>query len=288
MKPKLNPSSLRRNRKAVSPAFSTMILTAGVIVMILVAMAYAGNILNLKLAQNEFTANKQFMQTTGQQMDDIAWTIGRTQSIAYSSRFGAIKFEETVLSYHIRFHNSSGWFESSAETGIILFNMPVSAYSMGGGYFERVPFSANSSFILFGSQAPVYQVLCEEKLPMQDGSYLRVMLIPTMRVLNSTITGGQSYLKFYLPSLESGSSSYKTQALTLTGGGISKIKPQGNVDQVNVTVSFPKASELGFDESFFQFNSTSVILNSASTPPLKAGSTVEFYIGKVQVSIGAA
>jgi hypothetical protein len=60
-----------------------MILMAGVIVMILVAMSYASNILNLKVAQNEFDGNKQFMATTGQQLDDIAWTIGRTQTITY-------------------------------------------------------------------------------------------------------------------------------------------------------------------------------------------------------------
>ena len=264
-----------------------MILTAGVIVMILVAMTYANNILNFKVAQNEFESNKQFMKTTGQQIDDIAWTIGRTQTVTYSSRFGDVKLQESVLEYSVSVHTSSGWetLTLPGETGIVLFNMPVSAYSMGNNYFERVPTSADSSFVLFDSSAPVSQVICEEKLPMNDGSYLRIALVPTIRVLESTIAGTQTF-KFYLPSLQSGNSPYQSQSLTLTGQGISKVTCN-DVDQVIISVTFPKAAELGFDESFFSFNSTTVTLDSTSSPSLAPNSVVEFYVGEVQVSVGA-
>ena len=258
-----------------------MILTAGVIVMILVAMTYANNILNFKIAQNEYESSKKFMQTTGQQMDDIAWTIGRTQTVTYSSRFGGVKLQEAVLEYSVTVHSSSGvqTLTLPGETGIVLFNMPVSSYSMGNNYFERVPTSANSSFLLFDSSAPVSQVICEEKLPMNDGSYLRIALVPTIRVLESWIAGSQN-LKFYLPSLQSGNSPYQSQSLTLTGEGIYKVTCE-DVYQVDISVAFPKAAELGFDESFFNFNSTTVTWESPSS------SIVEFYVGKVQVSVGA-
>jgi hypothetical protein len=284
---KLTCKSLRRNRKAISPAFSTMILTAGVIVMILVAMTYASNILNQKLAENEFSSNQQGMQTTGQQLDDIAWTVGRTQTVTYSSRFGAVKFENLALCYNISVHTSAGWDSQtvSAQTGIILFNMPLSAYKMVDGYFTRLPSTANGSFLLSESSAPISQVFCLQKAGMSYGSYLQIALVPTMRVLTSTV-GNQSYLKFYVPSLTSGECPYRTQSLTLTGEGISKIT-RGGVDQVIVTASFPKGAS-GFDASFFKFSNTTVTLNSASTPRLPAGSVVDFYVGNVQVSIGAA
>ena len=51
------------------------------------------------------------------------------------------------------------------------------------------------------------QVLCEEKLPMSDGSYSRIVVVPTLRILNSTITvtkDSTSYFEFYLPILENG------------------------------------------------------------------------------------
>ncbi len=100
----IHRQSLRRDKRAVSPAISTVILTAAVVVMILVAMNFANNFLNMRMAENEFSANKQFMLTTGLQIDDIAWTIGRTQTVRYSSQFGSIKFQSSTLNYSFEVH----------------------------------------------------------------------------------------------------------------------------------------------------------------------------------------
>ncbi|MGF3522953.1 MAG: hypothetical protein ACQXXJ_07640, partial [Candidatus Bathyarchaeia archaeon] len=54
---------LRANRKAVSPAISSVILTAAVVVMVLVAMVYTNRFLDSRMAENEFSTNKQFMLT---------------------------------------------------------------------------------------------------------------------------------------------------------------------------------------------------------------------------------
>ena len=123
---------------------------------------------------------------------------------------------------------------------------------------------------------------------MSDGSFTRIALIPTMRVLTSTITsttGTTNYFKFYLPDLENGTNLYRSQSITLTGDGISKVTAIG-VDQVSISVSFPKAASLGFDSSFFNFKSNTVTLNSTSTPQMTPNSVVEFYVGKVVVAIG--
>jgi hypothetical protein len=279
-------SRLLKDKRAASPAISTVILTAAGIVMILIAMSYATNLLNLKMAQNEYSTNKQFMQTTGQQIDDIAWTVGRSQTISYSCKEGNVKFQDAVLNYTFQIHTSSGWtnLTLSGKTGIILYNMPVSSYSLGDDYFERVPSNSNSSFLLSGASAPISQVLCEEKIPMSDGSYTRIALIPTMRVLASTVTS-TNYFKFYLPDLENGINLYRSQSITLTGNGISKVIKSG-VDQVKISVDYPNAEDLGFDSSFFNFKSSTVTLNSTSTPRMNANSVVEFYVGKVVVAIG--
>jgi hypothetical protein len=252
--------------------------------MILVVMTFGNGYLNSGLAQNEFNANKQFMQTTGLQIDDIAWTTGRTQTITYSSKFGSLNFTEAALNYTIQVHTASGWqnLTSPVQTGIILFNMPVSSYSLGNNYFERVPSSANSSFLQSGSAAPVGQVLCEEKLSANEKSYSRLAVVPTFRVLNSNITGTQqfltSYYKFYLPILGTGTNLYRSQSVTLTGNGITKITVS-NVDQVKIIVDFPKQSA-GFNPSFFNFNQ---ITQSMVLPH---GSVAEFYMGNVVVSMG--
>ena len=261
---------------------------ASAIVMIMIAMSYANNILELKVAQNEFSTNKQFMQTTGQQIDDIAWTVGRTQTLSYSCKYGNVRFEEAALTYTFRVHytGTSTWenLSISGTTGFILYNMPIGYYSLGNNYFQRLPSNANSSFLLSDSTSPISQVLCEQRLPMNDGSYARIALVPTMRVLASTV-GSTSYFKFYLPDLENGTNLYRSQSITMTGDGITKVARSG-VDQVQISVSFPKAASLGFDTSFFNFNSTTITLNNTSTPKLTPNSIVEFYVGKVVVALG--
>jgi hypothetical protein len=280
--------SLRKDKKAVSPAISTIILTAVGIVLIFAAMTFANSSLNTQMANNEFTSSKQFMLTTGQQIDDIAWTTGRTQTVTYSSKFGGVNFQELALNYTFSVHTSSGWetLTPTGETGIILYNMPVSSYSPGNGYFEPIFF--NGSFLQSGSSAPVSQVFGEEKLPMNDGDYTRVVLVPTLRMLSSTITGDQqnatSYFKFYLPLLENGTNQYISPSLTVTGDGITKITASG-VDQVKIDLSFPNS---GFTSSFFNFNSTSITLNNTTNPQITANSVVEFYLGQVIVTIGQA
>lgn len=205
MKTRNNHKSLRRDTRAVSPAISTVVLTAAGIVMILIAMSYANNMLSLKMAQNEFSTNKQFMQTTAQQIDDIAWTVGRTQTVSFSSKYGNVQFQAVALNYTFRIHTSSGWenLTISGKTGIILYNMPVGSYSLGNNYFQRLPNNVTSSFLLSGSTAPISQVICEQKVPMADGTYSRIALVPNMRVLTSTVTS-TNYFKFYLPDLENG------------------------------------------------------------------------------------
>jgi hypothetical protein len=127
-------------------------------------------------------------------------------------------------------------------------------------------------------------VFVREVLPLPGGSYNRIVLVPTMRVLSSTISSS-SYLKFYLPALENGTNPYRSQSVTLTGEGITKIARSG-VDQVTISVTYPQASSLGFNSTFFNFKSQTITLNSTSTPKLSSNSVVEFYVGEVRVIIG--
>lgn len=266
--------SLRKDKRAASPAISTVIMTAAVVVMVLVAMSFAENTLSMRMAENEFTSNQQFMRTTGQQIDDIAWMVGRTQTVSYSGRYGQVSFQPDVLTYTFEVHSTtSGLHVMSCKTGIILFNMPVSALSRGNDYFERVPNYANSSFIQSGSSAPVAQVFSIEKLPMEDGSYIRTVVVPTVRIL-----GTGDYFKFYLPTLDNGTNLYRSQSITMVGNDISKLPIIQNVDQVKITVTFNNASQ-GFDSSFFNFrqNPETVVLPVASA---------EIYVGNVVVTIG--
>ena len=174
-------------------------------------------------------------------------------------------------------------------TGMILYNMPVSTYTFGNNYFERISPTSNGSFLQQGPSAPVSHVFCIEKLPMAEGNYTRIVVVPSIRMLNSTIVGAQqnatNYFKFYLPTLEPGTHLYRSQSITMTGTDITKISKSG-VNQVRINVTFPNSGQ-GFGYDFFNFDHTISSLNMASeTLSLPVNSIVEFYIGKVIVTLG--
>jgi hypothetical protein len=233
------------------------------------------------MAANEFSSNKQFMQTTGLQIDDIAWTIGRTQTVTYSSKFGFLSYNESALNYTIQVYSNNVLIAnfSSPATGIIQYKIPIDEYSIGNNYFERVPYSTNGSFLQSGSSAPVTQVFCMEKLLNNQTDYTQIVLVPTIRMLNSSVTGVQptNYLKFYMPYLINGGSTYSSSpSITLTGENVGKTTDV-NVNKIVISVS-PNAKS-GFNTSFFNFPTNTITLNMSN-------SVVEFYSGEVQVTEG--
>jgi len=277
-KDKIPLRRLRRDEKAVSPAISTVILTSAVVVLLLVTVTFGNSFLNARMAENEFSAIKQFMQTSGLQIDDVAWTIGRAQTIRYASRFGQVKFESLALNYTVYVNDA---YLANYSTGILLFNMPISSYSVSNNYSERIFPSSDSSFLQMGTSAPVSHVYVIEKLPMNDGNFIRVVVAPSIRMLNSTIsTGGEdkNYFRFFLPILSSGTHPRYSQSVTLAGSRVS-VETEGSVNKVKIHVSFLKDS-LGFGEGFFNFESVD---EEVDVPD---GSIIEFYTGEVIVSLG--
>jgi len=278
---------LHSDNRAISPAIATVIMTSAIIVMVLVAMSYAQTYLSSSMAQNDFSTNKQFMQTTGLQIDDVAWMMGRTQTITYSSTYGSLEFVNTTsatqpLSYSMEIKQGSGWepVVPSLETGIILFNMPTTEYTLGNNYLDQL--SSTGSFLQEGPSAPVSDVYAIEKLPMTDGNFLRVAVVPSIRMLSTTV-GSQNYEEFYLPLLQNGTNLGLSQSVTLTGQSVHQYV-YSDVTEVQFTATFPLASE-GFNSGFFPFKNSLANGQYTVTETFPA-STVELYVGGVSVSLG--
>ncbi len=265
---------LRRNNRAISPAISTTILTSAIIVMLLVVVVFANNYLNARIAENEFSEMKQFMQTIGLQIDDVAWIPGRTQTMRYASKYGSVKVQSPALNYSFY---SDGTLVANFSVGVILFNIPVSAYSIGNNYFEQI-FPSSKSFLQQNASAPVSRLFVVEKLPMLDGSYVRIVVAPIIRQLSS-IVNNITYVRLYLPILENGPSPHLSQSVTLTGRDIShETISTGN--NVTIEVKFPNGNGTGLTSDFFNFEKTSETVNVTSD------SVVEIYTGNVTVSLG--
>ncbi|MEM2937187.1 MAG: hypothetical protein QXJ63_01410 [Candidatus Bathyarchaeia archaeon] len=271
-------AGLKRNRKAVSPAISTVILTGAIVSLLLVAIIFANNFLEARMTENEFSAMKQFMQTVGLQVDDVAWIPGRTQTIRYASKYGQVNFVDEALIYTVYINRTGSWeLLGNYTTGILLFNMPISKYSIGNDYHERI-YPTSGSFLNNGTSAPASYIFVVEKLFMDDGNYIRIVVAPCIRRLDATL-GGTQYFKFYLPILNSsGANPRLSQSVTLAGRTVSVKTGSGSAVKINVT--FPKAAQ-GFNAEFFNFEGTEEV-----PPPFPPGSVVEFYAGEVSVSLG--
>jgi len=249
--------------------------------MLLVAIVFANNFLNARMAENEFSAVKQFMQTVGLQVDDVAWTTGRTQTVRYASKFGEVKFESSSLNYTV-FVNDSPVAKFNYTTGVLMFNMPISKYNMGNDYCERVFPSSDRSFLQIGTSAPVCHVFVIEKVPMNDGNYIRVVVAPSLRMLNTTITTGnvtKNYFNFYLPILNQGTHPRNSQSVTIVSTSIA-VRTENAVNKVKIHAEFPKSASAGFGSDFFKFDAVD---EEVDVPD---GSIMEFYTGEVTVSLG--
>jgi hypothetical protein len=280
MKPKPNKNPLqhlRRDKRAISPAISTTILTSAVIVMLLVTTTFANNYLSQRIAENEFNAMKQFMQTIGLQLDDVSWTIGRTQTVRYASTYGQVNFESAALNYTVYVNDVP---VASFSAGMLLFNMPTSKFNLGNGYSALI-FPPSRSFLQQGTSAPVSHVFVIEIVPMNDGNYIRIVVAPSIRMLNSTITTGgttKNYYNFYFPILASGNNPRISPTVTLQGTSVN-VLTQGNVNKIKIHADFPKTS-LGFDSSFFNFE------NLDEEVDVPSQSILQFYTSEVIVSLG--
>jgi hypothetical protein len=251
-------------------------MTAAIIVLVLVAMQYGQGFLSSSMAQNEFSTNQQFMVTTGLQIDNVAWLMGRAQTVRYSSTYGSLQLKSGALNYTIQMYQGSTLVANlTLQTGIILYNVPVTEYSLGNNYVQAIS-SSNNSFVQVGSTAPVTYVYSIQKVPMSDGSFARTVVVPTIRMMN-TMIGTQNYTELYLPLLQNGTNLGLSQSVTLVSQNVNQIV-QSSVSKVTFTEAFPLAAQ-GFNSGFFPFATTSI------TETL-TNSTVELYTGEVSASVG--
>jgi len=271
----------KRSVRGVSPALSAVIITGMIVTLLCVVLVFANSFLWTRLAEGEFNAAKQFMQAVGLQIDDVAWIAGRTATVRYSSKYGDVYNRSRALKYtvYIKKVGSSNYqMLYSNTTEILLFNMPTSKYSVSNGYFESI-YPSDRSPVLEGASAPVARIFAVEKVPMSDGGYVRVVIAPAIRLVNSTITSGSSqtnYTKLYFPRLTLKEAPRHSQSITISGKSVFAIT-ESSITQIKVVVEFPLA---GFDNSFFNFSQT----EEEFTVP--SGSVIQIYIGNVEVSLG--
>ena len=275
-------AGLRRNRRAVSPAISSVILTAAVVVLVLVAMSFAIDLRDSKIAENEFASVRQFMQTAAIQIDDIAWVPWRTQTFRYSRSYGSMSFIPNILNFTIYYRNASGEYRlGSYASGVLAFNMPISKYNVYDGYFELI-YPADSSMadclIFRGATAPVARVYAIEKL--STGSFVRLVLNPCVRIVEANVSEKKQY-RLYLPILYESGSRGNNPTVTFTSTQVfSNVK---EATRIRVIVT---ALSQAYGASFFVKSPLGADKIIDEEIDLGGSSTVVFYFSRVEVALG--
>lgn len=281
----------RSGKRGTSPVISTVIMTGAIVAILGVTLVFANNLLWSRVAEGDFNSSKQLMQTVGLQIDDVAWTVGRTETIRYASQYGGVEFKPDVLSYTVNVTVGEVVHLYNYSTGAIMFNLPTSRHSISNGYWENIFPSQNESLTLNGTSAPVVRVFAVERMPMSDGSYIRVVVAPAIRVLFSQINTSDSstyYIKMYLPVLTAGKAPRLSQSITLTGESFAA-NTVNDVEGISVSVGFPRgASPENFDSDFFNFPYDFEILDvpSIGTPSGYNNVVLELYLSEVSVRFG--
>jgi len=282
----------RSGKRGTSPVISTVIMTGAIVAILSVALVFANNFLWSRVAEGDFDSSKQLMHTVGLQIDDVAWTVGRTETIRYSSQYGEVILEPLILNYTVSVGDGVDVYTFSNLTGALLFNLPTSRYTVTNGYWQRIFPDQNESLTLKGTSAPVARVFAVERMPMSDGSYIRVVVAPAVRVLYSSINSSINtyYIRMYLPVLAAGESPRLSQSITLTGNSV-EAHTINDVTSISVTVDFPReASPANFDSAFFNFpyNFEALDVPPIVLPPDEGYNDVvfELYLSEVSVEFG--
>lgn len=268
--------------RGVSPVVSAVITTGTIVVLLTVALVFSNNFLWKKMAESDFNSAKQFMQTVGVQIDDVAWTIGRTETVRYSTKYGLMTFLPNASKYTIHYTTDGENKSVSYLVGVLLFNIRASDFSMSDDYYQLIFPSSADNLVLTGASAPTGRVFARQKFYMTGGDFIRIVVVPSIRAVFSNITtvGGDntSYVKLYLPVLKGVGAPRRSQSVTLTSRSIN-VTTEEEVSAVNVSVSFPLNGS-GFGQSFFHFPSTD------QTIPVQSGSVLEIYASEVSTGLG--
>lgn len=277
------------SKLAISPAISSVIMTGAMIAILSVAFGFANSFLSARVAEGDYVSSRQLMQSVGLQIDDVAWTAGRTETISYATQFGDVELETDVLNYTVSVVTSTNTFEFSNETGALMFNLPTYEYSVSDDYWVKLYPEQDTSLTLTGTSAPIARIFEVEQVPMTDGDYIRVVAAPSIRILFSSInssTTSTRYIRMYLPVITEGESPRLYQSITLIGESV-EAYTLNDVRSISVTVDFPKAAG-GFNAGFFNFpGSNPQIFNFSSLYDGGYDNVVlELYLSEVSVGFG--
>ena len=277
-----------KKRKADAPIISTIMLMAITLFAMSITLSYVNNTLTRRQGENDFESAKIFMKNMGLQIDDVAWTKGRVDTVHFTSQYGQAEYVEDAILYTIEYYKTGNPLPVDVRqyySSIFMFNIPLDKYSLDELYYESLLPSPSTSLSLafYGSRAPTARVFVKQKSSVGNNDFLRIVVVPVLRYRDYAISipdSTERYVRVYLPELQQGSASPLAKSVVLSGQSIST-DTHSDISRIIVRVSFPK-EDLLYNEDFFQLQGI-----SEQVIDFPGASTVETYIGGVKIDYGA-
>lgn len=153
---------LRRNGKGVSPAISTVIITAATIVLVLVASQYAYRIMEQNKGAAEFASAKKAML----KLNDSIWYVSdkpqASRSTQFEANYGVIALVPNALNLTVTV-GVAGNFKSypTITSGLIKYCISTDYVNYGNGYKEYI--LGNETVIVSRATDDLGQIVIEQQ-----------------------------------------------------------------------------------------------------------------------------
>jgi len=264
-----------KKRRADAPIVATIMLMAITLFVMSIALSFVNNTLTRREGENDFESAKIFMKNVGLQVDDVAWTEGRVDTVHFTSQYGQVEFlphsgEPYPLKYTVTYNylDADGMEKSDEEyyySSILMYNLPIDKSFLGEGYDEAIlPKNVNSARelkpVASGTTAPVANVFAIQKSNVGADQYLRIVLVPVMRYHEYYVSssGPQTNLGYSTTPI-------KINIQKVTWNGVE----DGTYGSFSVTIENPGGSSVDLDSLTLKND------ESGSTSYSLAGTTID-------------
>ncbi len=183
----MRSKSLRHNRRGVSPAVSTVIITAASVVVVLVAGNFALQVLQSQRAVAEFDTVQKSILAFDDAVRDIAWDQSGSRSIRFTNSYGNLRLIPNDKTFNINFTGLNG----ISDGNLFTFKTASVKYQMPTGY--GMPGVA-SSYILGSESAAVSNLTASmgQALVKHESGFNSISLTYRVRIIDEgvIIVGG--------------------------------------------------------------------------------------------------
>jgi len=253
---------MRQDRKAVSPAISTVIITAVTIVLVLVTGTYATQVLERQRGASEFETVQKTIATFDDALRDVAWKRDSSRSTRFTVKYGQlILYSNLSLRVNVTDYPSASY---STVTGFVQYAISTQYITYGDGY-ESYLLGDNNTLATSSTQSSGQCVV------RQAGSWLNITLdyrVRALKTYTTTVNGTTvSYVDIwiikvkvphpsaYVNDFDLTARSLNIAAITFAGAGGNGYAVTGGKCDVKVDLgSYSNTSSIALDGDKVVFN----------------------------------